>query len=360
MCGYFLNYTSEKPVLMSGYMVDAASSSVGTVLGGESLLTRAFPLVSAFTRESFFNGSIKFKDVRNPIVDVLFTSVEGGIFDVYRNKTPKAQECILTWCTKTINSTYLYGAYEEKVVHTFINKTAGPWPWTTRVQNNITFQNYLQDITVDASSIGRNTSGFGVSSGIAVNVINVFDDIFPSFTTQANASEPSWFRYHTYQKMKPLTRHLDVNGWQSNFTLHMERLAGALTSVVRTSPKTSPVIGLAYCTESYVSVRWQWLTLPLGLLFLSLIFLAAVIMRTSTEKERVGVWKTSAIATLLYGLPDDMQHKLGTSTQTGTPRAKVRNLRVRLLPTKMWRVSGNLFSPATPRPRPAPPLPGWI
>ena len=140
----------------------------------------------------------------------------------------------------------------------------------------------------------------------------------------------------------------------------MERLAQALTNVIRSSSNKEMIPGAAYNKENYVSVRWQWLTLPIGLLCISFIFLAATVAKSAVERDRVGVWKTSAYATLLYGLPDDMQQKITRSGSTGTPRAKAKELKVRLQPNQGWRVSGNLFSPFTSKPRQNLPPPGWI
>jgi hypothetical protein len=120
------------------------------------------------------------------------------------------------------------------------------------------------------------------------------------------------------------------------------------------------IFGAAYSAENYVSVRWEWLTLPLGLLCISFIFLAATVTKSAVERDRVGVWKTSAYATLLYGLPDEMQQKITRSASTGTPRAKAKELKVKLQPNHGWRVSGNLFSPFVPKPKPNLPPPGWI
>ena len=133
-----------------------------------------------------------------------------------------------------------------------------------------------------------------------------------------------------------------------------------MTNVVRSSSSNVLAQGDAFSRENYVKVRWEWLTLPLGLLFISLIFLGATVAKSAVERDRVGVWKTSAYATLLYGLPDEMQQKITRSSSTGTPRAKAKELKVRLQGNHGWRVSGNLFSPFTPKPKPNLPPPGWI
>jgi hypothetical protein len=191
--------------------------------------------------------------------------------------------------------------------------------------------------------------------------MNIFDDMFPSFYTAQSSSAQPVLRYHNYPD-GAYTKQLTFNPWMgtNNITRHMERLATAMTNVIRSSSDKIMVNGGAYSKENYVSVRWEWLTLPLGLLSVALVFLAATVAKSAVERDRVGVWKTSAYATLLYGLPDEMQNKITRSGSTGTPRAKAKELKVKLQPNGGWRVSGNLFTPFTPKPPQPQPPPGWI
>jgi hypothetical protein len=54
-----------------------------------------------------------------------------------------------------------------------------------------------------------------------------------------------------------------------------------------------------------------------------------------------------------------MQRKIALSAATGTPRAKAKDLRVKML-SRGWRISGSIFSPTTPRLVKNDPPPGWI
>jgi hypothetical protein len=358
MCGYFLNATSDNPVLMSGYQIDLEGSSEG-----EILLMRALPLVVNPTKERLYGGSIHFKELRNPIIDAIIVSAANGP-SVYRNETPVAHECVLSWCVQTIQSSYFWANYQEEVVKSFKNITAGPYPWDVhRVEGPIngTDVHYLQDINIIPSESGNRTYDFGVSNTTAMAIINIFDDIFPSFTTIISSTAEEMLRFQVNKKGPPMLRSLETNPWlpPNNISHHMERLATSLTNVMRSSASNETVLGVAFNKENFVAVRWTWLTFPLSVLFLSLIFLISTVVKSSKEKELVGVWKTSAIATLLYGFPDDMQSKIKSSTSAGTPRAKAKELRVKLLP-KGWRVSGNLFSPMTPKVMEDQPPPGWI
>jgi hypothetical protein len=190
----------------------------------------------------------------------------------------------------------------------------------------------------------------------------VFDRIFPAFTTVADDAAKPLLRWRTGSLTDVRTRELDINPWllPNNITLHMERLANSVSNTIRSSSSNEMFHGQAFDQDTYVSVRWAWLSLPIGLLLISFVFLLATVVKSATEKEHVGIRKNSAIATLLYGLPDHYQNRLAKSDSKRTPRAKAKELKVKLSPTRGWRVSGNVFSPMTPTiPRNLPP-PGWI
>jgi hypothetical protein len=102
---YFLSATlhtfGEAPVLMSGYRVDANGSTAG-----EALLMRTYPLISNPERRDLFGGSINSKHFRNPITESLIVSASNAFESVYRNETPVAHECVLSWCVQIIKSSY--------------------------------------------------------------------------------------------------------------------------------------------------------------------------------------------------------------------------------------------------------------
>jgi hypothetical protein len=281
---------------------------------------------------------------------------------VFRNETPVAQECVLSWCVKTMKSSYYWANYKEEVTSTFVNATPGPYPFiiSSRGSQNTFVVNYFENVTIQPPFAEEGAPTYGVSSETALGFVRAFSTIFPSLTTTGMGFPTrSLLRLPQYEEQR--VRDLEFNPWlpPNNVTLHMERLAIAWTNSIRSSTSRSMISGMAFNRENYVAVRWIWLTLPLSLLFLTFVFLAATVMKASWESERVGIWKTSAIATLLYGLPDDMQKKITMSASTGTPRAKAKDLQVKML-SKGWRVSGSLFSPTTPRPKISKPPPGWI
>lgn len=354
---------------MSGYVMQ--DSDAGPT-PGEALVVRALSLTDFDTKEPYYGvGSINYKHIRNPILDALIASSPHGVKGVYDDETPIIQECILSWCVQTIKSSYDWGKYSENITSTYHPTVSGSysWPWVAYpVEDLGTFLIYEQNVTLQppASHHGRvndtvfNTT-YEIDNVTVSNVMSIFDDFFPSFYTANNSSVEPMLRFKNYPQ-GPSTRKLNPNPWAApnNLTHYMERMASAVTNVMRSSSSRSMVSGKAYNKENFVDVRWEWLTLPIGLLCISFVFLAATVMKSAVERDRVGVWKTSAYATLLYGLPDEMQQKITRSSSTGTPRAKAKELKVKLQPNQGWRVSGNLFSPFVQKPKPPQPPPGWI
>jgi hypothetical protein len=92
------------------------------------------------------------------------------------------------------------------------------------------------------------------------------------------------------------------------------------------------VQGSAWDMRTHVHVRWLWITLPLVLLIISLIFLAITVHKSTKEENFPGVWKTSAIAVLFNGLDDEAKQKVGVNCRMGDARAMARRLKVRLVP----------------------------
>jgi hypothetical protein len=365
MCGYFLNSASNvtTTTLMSGYKVKSNTSTPG-----EALIARNLPMLGVFNKRSIFgNDSILFQHIRNPIADVLIVSAaDGTAASVYRNETPVAQECVLTWCVKTVASLYTAGAYQEEVTGTHINTTSGSFPWRTTFHKTDYDQgmliDYTEDINIDFSTYTQGSVTYGTDNSTAYAIMSIFDDIFPAFYTAPDEVTKPALRERTWLSGPAYIRYLSFNPWNApnNVTAHMERLAAAMTDRMRSAGLTNKETeGDAYNREVYISIRWEWLAFPVSLLVLSLAFLVATISKTSNTAT-AGVWKTSAIPTLIYGLPKETQTHLNSSSPWRNGVTK--KLRVKLSPNMGWRVSGQSFlrsSPILPTRRNQPP-PGWI
>lgn len=343
-CGYWL--ASDPPLLMTGYAVDK-----GKNFSGETLLTRAQPLIDVFSRNYVLGYEPYLNNSRNPLAHVVVVS--GHDYDqIHQNATPIAHECMLSWSVSTVISSYSQGGYMETVLNTVINSTRDGSPWDTTptiVDGEVQGWDYTyhEDVIIK----GANESIYRIDNRTHLLTVSLFDDIFPSTYTVVNSTSmaDALLRYKEYNTINPYTRNLTYNPFlYDNITEHFNRMTNAITNSVRAySSTTEMVAGIAYDLESVVIVRWLWLILPLSLLALTGIFLLATIIRSSREGGTI--YKTSAIATLLYGVPSEMQRKMASANPQGTPRAKAKELKTKWNPKGGWRFSGNSISPTTIR-----------
>ena len=154
VCGYFLNSTTSNPTLMSGYIMGPNGQP-----DGESLMMRTLPLLSNPLRVPLWGGSIHFKQVRNPVVDVLIASITSES-QLRTNVAPILHECVLEWCVKTIESYYWEGTYHENVTHHYTNHTSRKSPlWLAKhIEGDMVETDYFENVTITTLSEGSNSS----------------------------------------------------------------------------------------------------------------------------------------------------------------------------------------------------------
>ncbi|USP81740.1 hypothetical protein yc1106_09014 [Curvularia clavata] len=350
-CGYFLNATSDDPVLMTGFRIE--NDTVG-----ETLLMRTLPLSTNPARHALYGtGSINFNHVQYPMLDALIvSSVNGSVDNVYNKKRPVAHEC----------------GYVEHLENTFVNSTTMPWPWKTEYlpYGDYTMVDFAGEINIRPPTLKGNSSAFGISNDTFVDFGTALDEIFPAMLTVSNPTAKPYIKIRTSFTKQVMFREVNFSPWLSpnNITHHMERIAQAMTNVMRSDTNSNELIaGTAFARETYVAVHWGWMTFPLLMLLMSIVFLAATMYKTSSNSHNeIGMWKTSAMPTLLYGLPKKTQMDIMSDTATrGVSDKGSSKVRIRLLPKQGWRVSGAshlIQSPPLPQlPRPAVRAPpGWI
>jgi hypothetical protein len=367
VCGYFLNATSSSPMLLSGYVLPPN----GSITAGEALIVRAIPLSNFDTKMPYYaDGSINFKNVSLPILDALISTVESGAQGVYNKEAPIVRECMLTWCVHTMKSLYASGTYREEILSTYIQSTlpTDSWPWNSYETEGGMFLDYTRNVSLHPpyprpyspeAVIANGT--YEIRNYTHVNVLMVLDDFFPSFYTTANISVEPFLRFKNYLSVGPFVQTMAFNPWQfSNITRHMERMAMALTNTIRSSASKTMLEGNAYEREPYISIQWEWLSFPLALLVLSLVFLVSTIIRTSGDSE-TGIWKTSTMPTLIYSLPKETQSQFASPLTWGSGKGAPRKTRIKLLPNMGWRISGQSYLSHSPRLPTGERVPrGWI
>lgn len=332
-CGYYLNATGDQPMLMNGF-------AGGPSNPGEALSLRLLPLSDPTTRQPLYGtGSINFNNVRNPITDFIAVGTEGGTSAVYANATPKATECVINWCTKTFAPTYEWGVLNENPSNIFYDTSPYYFPWDfhknavgAMVGDYVASFNLTPPVQHPP---GANIT-YGLANETAIEVLMLFDTILPAFIT-SNVTSTSIFRTANayYLGMPPRTRIAGNNGWTqiNNIADYIQRLADAMTHSIRAnSNQTVIAAGDAIVGETYVHVRWGWIVLPVSMLFISLIFIIATVIKSSSERNEVGIWKTSALAALMNGLDAPVQQNVGPLRKMSDVRKAAERLKVRIFP----------------------------
>ncbi|KAJ5062649.1 hypothetical protein J3E74DRAFT_472889 [Bipolaris maydis] len=354
-CGYFLNATSDDPVLMSGFRV----SNLTDPVPGETLLMRTLPLVTNMFRQPLYgSATINFEHIQYRILDaIIVSSVDGTADSVYEKKRPVAQECMMTWCVKTLRSSYQDGDYREEVQGVFINTTKAEFPWLAKndFASRSTYQEFQANIVIQPPSVTGNKTTFGVSNETFFDLAIILDEIFPSMITVAEPTAPKFIKIMTSRQDNAFWRSVTFSPWlaPNNVAAHLERMAQAITNVIRSDTDSNDLIpGISLARETYVVVQWGWLAFPLAMLILSIVFLVSTIRKTSSGGyEDLGTWKTSAMPALMYSLPKDIQEGVVSTTRSRVMRGKrASKVRIRLLPKQGWRVSGEVIA----RPQPPP------
>lgn len=336
---------------MSGFRVDV-NSTTGC---GKTLLMRTLPLVTNPVREGLYGGSIYFKHINNQILDALIVSAADGTADsVYRGEMPIALECMFSWCVKTLRSSHTWGTYSEAVEDTFFNTTKAEYPWSTidRPEQEATDTYYHGNITLYPADSTLAGPGFGLSNDTHVSAVSCVDEIFPSLMAIQNPTAEPFLKVRTSFRDRVVYRLVRFSPWlaPNNVTHHMERMTLALTDVIRSdSASNEAVKGKAYAPETYIVVHWAWLTFPLAMLGLCVIFLVATIVKTSGNAGgEIRAWKTSAMPTLIYSLPQDARHQLAGLKGDRAANGGKSKVKIRLKPDEGWRMSGQLQTSPAP------------
>ncbi|KAF2036628.1 hypothetical protein EK21DRAFT_105940 [Setomelanomma holmii] len=292
--------------------------------------------------------------------------------EVHANVAPALHECVLSWCVKSLESSYWLGTYRENITEVWINKTVvGPcWSTIAYDDGSGTELTYLDNVTISIPSAESDPQDaeWGLSDNQMIYTTVIFDRLFPAFTTVANGSDTTLLPWRLGHPTEVRTRLLDFNLWlrTNNITRHIERLVTALTNAVRSdSASNEPVFGEAFSEETYITVHWKWLSFPLIMLGLSIVFLVATIFKTShSGSEKIGIWKTSAMPTLLYSLPQDQRQQFSTAHSWRSAegkKLKERRVKIKLMPKQGWRVFGQMAGTSVLlSENPTRPPPGWL
>ncbi|KZM28518.1 uncharacterized protein EKO05_0005946 [Ascochyta rabiei] len=185
MCGYFFNSTNNGPAMMTGYAINANGSAPNEVL-----IMRTIPGLSIYERKSLSsNVSTNFPHIRKPITDVVVvSSADGTTASVHKKAPPIANECLLYWCVRAIESSHYEGAYHEEMLETRTNTTFAERVWVIQevepMFQNGTAIDYTENVAIQTEeSLNGKIIDFSLSNASAYAHMMPFDDVFPAYYT---------------------------------------------------------------------------------------------------------------------------------------------------------------------------------
>lgn len=334
-CGWFFKPLGGLPQLMTGYWLNGREPQ-------DALITRFLSLTDTITHENLVpQGSINFKNISNPLSSFILAAVPTGVEGAYRNDTPRAQECNLHWCVKTIQAEYSLGNFSEKVIKETLldtNNAEEPWVVTGQTPTGQATQSYYPQFNLTVPD-KFNTSGntlYGMTNLTARAIWTGFQQLIPSNWYSLKGDPTIWMKQY-YSGDTPLNFDGQVNAWGTSNDIPglVASLAKSITNAMRTfrnvgTTNIATIGGTAWKQETHVNLRWEWMTLPLALLIFSLVFLITTVIQSSKESNKIGIWKTSALAVLFNGLGDEIQDTIGPKVRLTDARNRAKKLSVQL------------------------------
>lgn len=293
--------------------------------GGAALLntsSEVFSMTSTFP-SSF--GDMPYATV----MQLIFMGTESqSVPDVLN---PWATECTLAACIQTVSSAVSDGYLSENVTGSFLNGTI------------VDVSGATSDVPIDLTSPETNET-FTLAMGSKLAMEAWFADIFKNGSASRNGA----YINQTFSDSNVIVNltvgissgetffdsdvvtafYWNYYEYPNGLALLMDDLAISMTVAVRSFVGAVPHSGLALSYESFVHVRWAFITVPVAILLLTALFLAAAIWRS--QRSRTKLWKSSALAMLFHGLDHDTREKLGNGGTLKEKMMRAKDVKVQL------------------------------
>lgn len=226
---------------------------------------------------------------------------------------PWAVQCTFEYCVQTLNTSILNGVLQENVILTSRNTT---------VVNSSSALDTDSDIPVYIQDAANQTYTVGMGAKLALQ--QWFFTIFRNGAASRDKSAPKSSNQAHSNILVNLT--VGVSSGETFFStdivqafywyyyeyptgidLLASSLARSIGSHFRSSGGAVPVNGTAFTQQTYVHVRFAWISLPVAVVVLAAGFLIAAINQSRTSGMRT--WKSSVLAMLFHGLDEETRQR---------------------------------------------------
>lgn len=257
------------------------------------------------------------------------------------NTQPWARQCVLTACVQTIKSQIINGNLVENITHKVENKT---------VVTSKSSMSDLAPIVVTSDSAHNTTSPateYLLSAEAMLGMQSWFAQLFANGS--ATRTDSAINTTLTSADNAPIAVNLTVGissgatffdtdivqafywnyyEYPSGLDMLMNDLSVSLTVAFRSLWGAEAVNGTALRNESFVFVRWGFITPLILSVALTAAFLALAMYRS--WKCDAKLWKSSVLAVLFHGLEPDVRERFADVGDFEYQRLIARDVKVRL------------------------------
>ena len=264
----------------------------------------------------WFAGNEVYAGVRGPLIAIAHAQLDRPHLAPTIESSPdsdfkidKVTECALSLCVKTYNLSVSSGTPAVDVLSVdygeLFNKSIEDYP---RPYNN----------GVDAVTCWK-------PSGANPNLIQLHNDFRWADTAEFSFCPVEDYIFDVQEQLKaysssPWTWLTEDRRWEapagysisganfiqildSGLEATVQKMADSLTRLaLDSSDKT--VNGTVEVSEVYVAVNWAWITFPVIVLALGILFLVSTIV--ATKNQNFGLWKSAILPVLYHGLDDEL------------------------------------------------------
>jgi hypothetical protein len=261
------------------------------------MYSQTYRTVDDFT---FNNMSIAYADRGSLIIDILALRLR-GLSNSGDNITV-AHECMLQCCVKTVSAVQRNGELVETEHDDWTNNSEAARKF---------YLGYLQtDPTAWIPLYFLQPPGqervFRVGHAAQVQMTSWLSS---QLSGTASRQPPNAGKFFGSDQIQGIDAAFDQD--ENGLQQAMANVASAMTTALRMSSSES-ARGTVYGSETYISIQWAWLTLPLLLYVTAIGFVLAVAWRCGHVGDaKVNVWKNSLVAALYHGLDDELLAKAG-------------------------------------------------
>ena len=290
-----------------------------------------------------------FENISYPIVNItsLFQRINDGGSDY--GGAPGlplfVTECVMYFCWQTIRTSMTIGSLTEEVVATWQNESLPvlpAMPYPTAVPNGTSstifagLQNGLIDLFTAVEedqmaeagrpiygALGPYTDEQGIGNTKTVQVI---------YQAQSGTVpvESAWGDVENFNTSNKTVPSIGLGNLLQNISISM-------TNLIRNADSTTaPVIGKVWTAETIVHVQWIWFIYPIAMILLTLVFLVATIVQSSSQD--IKVWKSSILAVLFHGLDDPGYNGTHQPLDSTDMERRAEDVKVEFMPlASAWR-----------------------